>query len=248
MTYGSSVDTRVLLIRLIAYHKSLERHLKQIKFDYDQLANRWQMFNSVAEGNYADQFRSGWLKTDAQFQVYNARSDQVKSLLNERIEFLASLNSENLEIYNQYAISSPVDSSVFPVSSQSTYISSSATTLTDSPSSKFQYVDRYNYFNDAGDYRPIRIEAIDPDTNQEIGFINAEHMADNRIKIKDTVVPENFRDQGVGSQLLENLIAKIPSGIEIYFQENQAPDYWIKKGFKERLNFDGIAEFFKVIE
>jgi len=73
-------------------------------------------------------------------------------------------------------------------------------------------------------------------------------MADIRIKVKDTVVSENFRGQGVVSQLLENLITKIPSGTEIYFQENQAPDYWIKKGFKRRLNIDGITEFFKIVE
>jgi hypothetical protein len=106
MTYGSSVDTRVLLTRLIAYRKSLETHLNQIGSEYVQLANRWQMFNSVAEGNYADQFRSGWLKTDAQFKAYNSQSLKIKSFLDERIEFLASLNGENLEIYNQYASSS----------------------------------------------------------------------------------------------------------------------------------------------
>lgn len=103
MTYGSSVDTRILLTRLIAYRKSLETHLNQLGSEYVQLANRWQMFNSVAEGNYADQFRSGWLKTDAQFKVYNSQSLKIKSFLDERIEFLASLNGENLEIYNQYS-------------------------------------------------------------------------------------------------------------------------------------------------
>lgn len=105
MTYGSSVDTRVLLTRLIAYRKSLESHLNQIGSEYIELENRWRMFNSVAEGNYADQFRSGWLKTDVQFKAYNSQSLKIKSFLDERIEFLASLNSENLEIYTQYTSS-----------------------------------------------------------------------------------------------------------------------------------------------
>jgi hypothetical protein len=106
MTYGSSVDTRVLLTRLIAYRKSLESHLNQIGNDYIQLENRWRIFNAVAEGNYADQFRAGWGKTDAQFKSYNSQSLKIKSFLDERIEYLARLNSENLEIYNQYTGSS----------------------------------------------------------------------------------------------------------------------------------------------
>lgn len=106
MTYGSGVDTRILLTRLIAYRKSLESHLSQLGSEYVELSNRWQMFNSVAEGNYADQFRSGWLKTNAQFKAYNSQSLKIKSFLDERIEFLARLNSENLEIYNQYTNSS----------------------------------------------------------------------------------------------------------------------------------------------
>ena len=106
MTYGSSVDTKNLLARLIAYRKSLEGHLNQLGSEYVQLANRWQMFNSIAEGNYADQFRAGWLKTDEQFKAYNFQSLKIKSFLDERIEFLARLNGENLEIYNQYASSS----------------------------------------------------------------------------------------------------------------------------------------------
>jgi hypothetical protein len=59
MSYGTGINTRVLLTRLIAYRKSLESHLNQIGSNYIQLENRWRSFNAVAEGNYADQFRSG---------------------------------------------------------------------------------------------------------------------------------------------------------------------------------------------
>jgi len=94
-------DSKKLLQGLIAYRKSLEAHLNQLGSEYVQLVNQWRIFNSVAEGSYADQFRSGWLKTDAQFNAYNAQSAKIKSFLNERIEFLARLNNENLEVYNQ---------------------------------------------------------------------------------------------------------------------------------------------------
>jgi hypothetical protein len=106
MAYGTSIDTRVLLTRLIAYHKILKSHLDQLGSDYIQLENRWRSFNAVAEGNYAEQFRSGWMRTDAQFKAYNTQSLKIKLFLDERIWFLAKLNTDNLEIYNQYVSSS----------------------------------------------------------------------------------------------------------------------------------------------
>jgi hypothetical protein len=114
MIYENNVDTRVLLTRLIAYRKSLESHLNQLGSECVQLENRWRMFNSVAEGNYADQFRAGWLKTDAQFNEYNAQSVKIKSFLDERIDFLTRLNGENLEIRYASSFSAVSSSKVEP--------------------------------------------------------------------------------------------------------------------------------------
>jgi hypothetical protein len=46
------------------------------------------------------------MRTDAQFKAYNTQSLKIQSFLDERIGFLARLNRENSEIYNQYVSSS----------------------------------------------------------------------------------------------------------------------------------------------
>ncbi len=87
-------DSKQLLQGLREYHRSLERHLGELRSEYQQLENYWQAFNSVAEGNYADQFRSGWLHTQGQFQEYINQSEKIKLLLGERIESLSQLNRD----------------------------------------------------------------------------------------------------------------------------------------------------------
>ncbi|MBW4635883.1 MAG: hypothetical protein KME30_29585 [Iphinoe sp. HA4291-MV1] len=87
-------DTKQLLQGLQEYYTSLERHLGELRSEYQQLENSWRAFNSVAEGHYADQFRSGWLRTQAQFQEYINQSEKIKVLLGERIEILSQLNRE----------------------------------------------------------------------------------------------------------------------------------------------------------
>jgi inactivated superfamily I helicase len=89
-----ATDTKQLLQGLQEYYRSLERHLEELRSEYQQLENNWQAFNSVAEGNYADQFRGGWLRTHAQFQEYIKQSEKIKLLLGERIESLSQLNRE----------------------------------------------------------------------------------------------------------------------------------------------------------
>jgi hypothetical protein len=47
---------------------------------------------------------------------------------------------------------------------------------------------------------------------------------------------------------LSSLENKFPKGTELFFQENQKPEFWSKKGFQQRVTKDGITEFFKVIK
>jgi hypothetical protein len=89
-----AVDTRVLLAGLKDYKSSLERHLVSLNSEYQQLENRWIAFNREAEGDYADQFRGGWLKTQFQFKEYILRSQLIKAMLEERINFLEEVNRQ----------------------------------------------------------------------------------------------------------------------------------------------------------
>jgi hypothetical protein len=91
---NSGTDSRVLLAGLIEYRNSLERHLGQLTSEYHQLEGRWRTFNSVSEGDYADQFRAGWRQTEARFKDYINQSQKIKAFLNERISALEALNRQ----------------------------------------------------------------------------------------------------------------------------------------------------------
>lgn len=96
---SSATDTKLLLLRLIKYKKSLENHLNQLTSEYLQLENRWRVFNAVSEGDYVDQFRAGWAQTEANFNFYINQAQKVKILLAGRIEALIEFNQENREVY-----------------------------------------------------------------------------------------------------------------------------------------------------
>lgn len=87
-------DTRELIVRLKAYFATLERHLSQVNIGNEQLKNQWLRFNSVSEGNYADQFRTGWEKTQAQFYEYINQSKKIIDLLENRLQYLIEVDRE----------------------------------------------------------------------------------------------------------------------------------------------------------
>ena len=88
----NATDTIVLLKGLKEYYNSLEKHLQQLRSKYQQLEVSWRGFNTVAKGDYADQFRSGWLRTEARFRDYIQQSEQIKVLLKECIQTLDSIH------------------------------------------------------------------------------------------------------------------------------------------------------------
>lgn len=94
---SNTTDTKVLLSRLIEYKKSLERHLNQLTSEYIKLESRWRVFNAVSEGDYVEQFRSGWIKTETRFQLYIDQAQKVKEFLTEKIDNLSELNRQGSE-------------------------------------------------------------------------------------------------------------------------------------------------------
>ena len=94
----SNYNSQALLAGLIEYRDSLERHLTRLTPEYDRLANRWRAFSSVAEGDYAEQFRGGWLQTVSRFEDYLNRSILIKAMLDRRIADLEALNRPEGEL------------------------------------------------------------------------------------------------------------------------------------------------------
>lgn len=85
-------DSRMLLSGLIEYRRVLGEHLQTLTANYQQLETDWNRFSSVYEGNAADQFRQGWMRTAQRFREYLEQTRRISDLLDERIEHLRSVD------------------------------------------------------------------------------------------------------------------------------------------------------------
>ena len=85
-------DTRILLAGLEEYHRVLGRHVSQLSSEFQGLSSVWQRFAAVYEGDAADQFKHGWIRTTAMFQEYLEQTHQISGMLDERIDALRQAN------------------------------------------------------------------------------------------------------------------------------------------------------------
>ena len=85
-------DSRILLAGLEEYRRVLGQHLSKLTAEFQQLDNSWRQFNAVSEGDYADQFRAGWIRTSQRFQEYIEQTQKISAVLDERIEHLRAAN------------------------------------------------------------------------------------------------------------------------------------------------------------
>jgi N-acetylglutamate synthase-like GNAT family acetyltransferase len=76
-------------------------------------------------------------------------------------------------------------------------------------------------------------------------MLNARMESDGRVYIVDINVGEANRHSGIGSKLLQALENQLPEGTTIYFTENQAPEFWEKKGFQSNRTEMGKIEYIK---
>ena len=91
----------------------------------------------------------------------------------------------------------------------------------------------------------IYIRAFDSNALDTGDMLNARMDSDGRVYITDLNVGEVNRRSGIGSKLLQALEDGLPEGTTIYFTENQAPEFWEKKGFKPSQNTIDIIEYEK---
>lgn len=85
-------DSRILLAGLEEYRRVLGQHLSKLTAEYQQVDNTWRQFSAVYEGNAADQFREGWIRTSLRFQEYIEQTQKISVVLDERIEHLRAAN------------------------------------------------------------------------------------------------------------------------------------------------------------
>jgi GNAT superfamily N-acetyltransferase len=91
----------------------------------------------------------------------------------------------------------------------------------------------------------IYIRAFDSDDLDTGDMLNARMESDGRVYIADINVGEANRHGGIGSKLLQALENQLPEGTTIYFTENQAPEFWEKKGFQSNRTKMGNIEYIK---
>lgn len=89
-----TVDSRHLLSGLEEYSRALERHSVMLKIEFRNVDNHWRQFSSVYEGDAADQFRAGWLRTTLNFEEYITQTDRISAVLEERIAALRDANRQ----------------------------------------------------------------------------------------------------------------------------------------------------------
>lgn len=87
-----SSNSKILLVNLIEYHKSFEKHLAHLTSNFEQLEAYWYNFKLCSEGDYAEQFKSGWIQTEENFRSYINQAQKIKALLGSRIESLSEFN------------------------------------------------------------------------------------------------------------------------------------------------------------
>jgi hypothetical protein len=87
-----AIDSRLLLSGLEEYSRVLERHSVMLKIEFNNVDSHWAQFSSVYEGEAADQFRAGWLRTTLNFQDYIRQTTQIHGVLEERIAALREAN------------------------------------------------------------------------------------------------------------------------------------------------------------
>jgi uncharacterized protein YukE len=83
-----ATDARLLLRGLEEYHRVLGKHASNLTSEFQQVSAAWQRFSAVYEGQAADQFRQGWMRTSQRFQEYVEQTQKISSILDERIEDL----------------------------------------------------------------------------------------------------------------------------------------------------------------
>jgi exonuclease VII small subunit len=79
-----------------------------------------------------------------------------------------------------------------------------------------------------------QISVLDSQGNKLDCFINFIMAEPGRVKIQDTNVNPSYRNQGIGYKLVESLENKVAKGTILYFEENQAKEFWEKMGFSKK--------------
>lgn len=86
----------LLLQNLRDYRNVLRLQVQRMRDGYNEVEKRWGNFSAVYEGNAAEQFRDGWLRTVRKFNEYMDVSERILIVLDAKIEELEKLAQSDL--------------------------------------------------------------------------------------------------------------------------------------------------------
>lgn len=73
---------------LNAYERSLSLHRTQLQTDFHELQAYFVRLNTVYDGQAATIFKEAWMRTAEWFEAYLEETQQLSTLLQERIQAL----------------------------------------------------------------------------------------------------------------------------------------------------------------
>jgi uncharacterized protein YukE len=85
-------DTRVLLEGLREYAETFDHHVADLRSEWERLRQSWIRLDAVYEGDAAEHFKEGWMRTARRFDEYLQEGGALKQILEERIEALEDVN------------------------------------------------------------------------------------------------------------------------------------------------------------
>lgn len=79
---------------LYEYRESLEKCLEHLHEAHENIVREWVAFERLYEGDAAREFKDLWRRATTNFEEYLERSQDMMSLLDERITFLQTANRD----------------------------------------------------------------------------------------------------------------------------------------------------------
>jgi len=83
-----NTNSHALATALDEYQAALARQLATLRGELEPLQRSWGALSAVYEGTAAEQFRSGWQRTERMIEDYLTTAERLQPLLRERLDAL----------------------------------------------------------------------------------------------------------------------------------------------------------------
>ncbi len=89
---STAENLKYLAAALEDYQAALTRQTGLLRSELPPLQSSWRALSEVYEGEAAEQFRAGWLRTERLFEDYLGAIERLRPLLGQRLDALREAN------------------------------------------------------------------------------------------------------------------------------------------------------------